>query len=52
LRWRLLYPLSYKKPHCGGSKAGFEPATGRSDVTVAFATGEDRYFHLVKLSAG
>jgi hypothetical protein len=25
------------------SKAGFEPATGRSEVTVAFATGEDRY---------
>jgi hypothetical protein len=29
LRWRLLYPLSYKELRLGNSKAGFEPATGR-----------------------
>jgi len=52
LRWRLLYPLSYKEPHCGSSKAGFEPATFRLEVTVAFATGEDRYFCSVKRFAG
>jgi hypothetical protein len=48
LRWRMLYPLSYKKLRSGSSKAGFEPATGRSEVTVAFATGEVRYFDLLK----
>jgi hypothetical protein len=41
LRWRMLYPLSYKELHLGGSKAGFEPATFRFEVTIAIATGED-----------
>jgi hypothetical protein len=37
---RLLYLLSYKEPLFGGPEAGFEPATHRVEVTVAFATDE------------
>ena len=50
---RLLYPLSYKEPLFGGPKAGFEPATHRVEVTVAFATDEFCYCFLVQnLSPG